>query len=335
MSFAISLTSLTTKLPAPIARGIGKTALALTKSSPILFAIGGAVLTVGAVIEASRRTPAFLEELEEYNKALEQQKQFKEDVESGKIVPKKPYDKKEQLQDRLSIYAKVVAAGVKHYGRAMLMIGGSFVCYGMALKILNGWFAGASAALAATKEELSHLEENVEKEYGAEVLQKLKGPNQSDMIIEGHVDENGETVVDNVVTTKSYDAYSRLFDEYNCPANWTKSPKRNFDFIKGIESWANLVLRTRGFIFLNEVYQALGFEWDKLSQAGQLVGWRYYDDPKEALLHRAANHVLFSINDASRTKTAEELAFIEGKERSVWLGFNVDPEPIVGALPIN
>lgn len=323
-------TKLLTKLPTPVARTIGKATLAATQASPIIFAVGGGILTIAAVIEAAKSTPAFLEELDAYNDMLDKQKEYVKKVEEGEIVPEEPYTKKQQTQDRLSIYAKIMVSGIKHYGKAMIMVGGSFACYGMALKILNGWLAGATAALAAKTEELTHLEENVEKEYGAEVLQKLKGPNKDEVVVSGHVDENGETVVDSVASSVNHDAYSILFDETN--SQWTKNASMNRDFLERCEKWANQLLRAKGFLFLNEVLKLLNYDDSELTQEGQIVGWRYYDDPAEAIAHNSRNEVKFGVLDKDKAHTPEELAFLEGKERNVWLTFNVDPEPIIGYL---
>ena len=330
LGMSSTLNSMAKRLPTPVTRGIGKVALIATKHSPLIFAIGGGILAIGAVIEAAKATPRFVEELDKYNGLLEEQKAFAQKVESGEIVLDKPYTKKEQRLDRIAIYAKVMATAVKSYGKSLILLGGSFACYGMALKILNGWFVGASASLAATQKELSHLEENVEKEYGAEVLQKLKGPNQSDMIIEGHVDENGKTVVDSSFPSVSYDANAILFD-VTTSDQWSKDPMQNVNFLRNVQRWANWHLISHGHIFENDIREKLGV---KKTQKGAIRGNMYYKDPAKALEKKAANQVVFSIFDKNRKLTPEEQAFLDGTERSVWITLNLDPEPIIfDALP--
>ena len=110
--------------------------------------------------------------------------------------------------------------------------------------------------------------------------------------------------------------YARLFDEVNSNA-WDKHSGYNLTFIKNIQRWANEELKARGVggvLFLNEVYDRLGFErvyegWD--------VGWIY--DPRNPNLH---NFVDFGLYDKNTSSEIE--AFLYGEENSVWLDFNID-----------
>lgn len=314
-------TKVITKLPKPVAGAVGKVSLAVTANSPWILAVGGGILAIGAVVEASRKTPRFMEDLEEYSKMLEEQKLYKEKVESGEIVPDRPYTKSDYVQDRMSIYAKIVVAGIKRYGKAAVLLLGSFTCFGMALKILNGWFAGASAALAMTQDELAHLEENVEKTYGTEVLQKLKGPDVSESVVGCHEDENGETVVDSVSEVTNYNAFSEIFDESN--RNWTKDPAKNRRFLAQVENYANDLLEARRYVFLNDVRNMLGFE---PTDAGQVYGWTCKASDPLSVKRR----ISLGIFDLGSNIDEATKAFLDGIERNVWLEFNVDKKPIVG-----
>jgi hypothetical protein len=102
--------------------------------------------------------------------------------------------------------------------------------------------------------------------------------------------------------------YARFFDEFS--TNWSKTPEYNMMFLRSQQQWANDRLNAFGFIFLNEVYEALGLE---RSQAGQIVGWK--------LKGNGDGHVdfgLYNIGDESSR------AFVNGLEASVLLDFNVD-----------
>ena len=103
------------------------------------------------------------------------------------------------------------------------------------------------------------------------------------------------------------DEYSRIFDE-SCPM-WTKDPEYNKMFILQQQMHANELLRQRGYLFLNEVYDMLGFVRTK---AGQLVGWIYNGEVEERV-----NFGLYNNTEQSRN-------FINGLERNILLTFNVD-----------
>lgn len=62
--------------------------------------------------------------------------------------------------------------------------------------------------------------------------------------------------------------YARTFD-ISCK-NWMNNQQHNTTFIKIQEQWLNDRLRAVGYVFLNEVYDALGLP---RSSQGQLVGW--------------------------------------------------------------
>ena len=104
--------------------------------------------------------------------------------------------------------------------------------------------------------------------------------------------------------------YARIFDELN--DNWEKDAELNLFFINGQLNYWNHILQTKGYVFLNEVYEALGFNPTK---AGQHVGW-YYD----AKNPKADNYIDFGIYDVNRRDASE---FVNGMERSVILDFNV------------
>jgi hypothetical protein len=74
-----------------------------------------------------------------------------------------------------------------------------------------------------------------------------------------------------------------------------------------------MMLEKKGYLFLNDVYEMLGFERTK---AGQVVGWIYnLDDPN------GDNHVDFGIYDGNN---ADKRQFVNGLERAILLDFNVD-----------
>ena len=87
----------------------------------------------------------------------------------------------------------------------------------------------------------------------------------------------------------------------------------NLVFLKQQQNWANELLKTRGHLFLNEVYDMLGIE---RSKAGQVVGWVYDETNPDC-----DNYVDFGIYDIYNER---KRAFVNGWERSILLDFNVD-----------
>ena len=92
-----------------------------------------------------------------------------------------------------------------------------------------------------------------------------------------------------------------------------KRSRVNLVFLKAQQQYANDLLRAKGRLFLNDVYDMLGIEKTK---AGQIVGWVY--DPENP---NGDNFVDFGIYDMSKERVR---AFVNGYEATILLDFNVD-----------
>lgn len=103
-------------------------------------------------------------------------------------------------------------------------------------------------------------------------------------------------------------AYARFFDE-SCPA-WTTNSEYNLTYLKQQQMYANELLKARGYMFLNEVYDMLGIARTK---AGQVLGWIY--DAENAT---GDNYIDFGIHNECNKR------FINGYDRIALLDFNVD-----------
>ena len=95
------------------------------------------------------------------------------------------------------------------------------------------------------------------------------------------------------------------FDSSNI--NWSRSPERNLYFLRMMQAEANDMLHSRGYLFLNEVYQLIGHP---ITTPGQLKGWI-----------RGGNDVDFGIYTVF---SKENNDFINGYSPVAFLDFNVD-----------
>lgn len=85
---------------------------------------------------------------------------------------------------------------------------------------------------------------------------------------------SGDNVgTDSVVIQLEEDNYSRFFDENN--QLWTKDNVMNRFTLNNQRKYMYDLLATRGYLFLNEAYDMLGFSRTK---NGQLVGWIYKEE---------------------------------------------------------
>jgi hypothetical protein len=108
-----------------------------------------------------------------------------------------------------------------------------------------------------------------------------------------------------LVDKSEWNAFTRIFDE-TCQS-YHKDVELNRQFLHFCQSRANVMLRTKGVVFLNDVYDMLGYE---RTREGHVYGWVYGGD--------GLNEIDFGIFDATNSR------FINGLERAVILNFNVD-----------
>lgn len=103
-----------------------------------------------------------------------------------------------------------------------------------------------------------------------------------------------------------YSPYARFFDEGS--PEWKKDPELNRLYIECQQRYLSQLLLTRGHVFLNEAYDALGLDRTK---EGAVVGWIY---PSE----KGDNYISFGMYEPRNAQ------FLDGTEPRILLDFNVD-----------
>lgn len=182
--------------------------------------------------------------------------------------------------------------------------------------------AALTAAYAALDNTFKTYRNRVKERYGEEVERQIRYGTTVDEIEVTELDAKGKEK-----TTKqkveSYDIsatdYAKVFDKYNengeINPNWTPDPYHNLSFLKAQQSWATYKLQADGYLLLNDVYDALGFEPTK---AGMVVGWIY--DEKNPV---GDNYVDFGLYDNGEC-TAVDFKGLGITAKPIPLDFNVD-----------
>ena len=114
--------------------------------------------------------------------------------------------------------------------------------------------------------------------------------------------------VDGLIEHNDLSQYARFFDD-GC-VGWTNNPEYNRAFLAFQQNYANDLLKVKGHLLLNEVYDMLGII---RSKAGCVVGWIY--DENNPI---GDNYIDFGLFN-KRNKD-----FINGYESVAILDFNVD-----------
>jgi hypothetical protein len=203
----------------------------------------------------------------------------------------------------------------KLYAPAVILGSASLGCLLASNDILRKRNAALSAAYMTVDKSFKEYRNRVAERFGDEIEKEIRYGIKAMEVETTVVNEDGSeiTITEQVKTMDPnlYSDYARFFDEAS-PC-WQNDPEYNLMFLKSQQQYANDLLKAKGRLFLNEVYDMLGIDRTK---AGQVVGWVY--NPENPT---GDNFVDFGIYDMSKERVR---AFVNGYETNILLDFNVD-----------
>ena len=294
-------------------RTFNKFGLQMKKHSPEILVGAGIVGVVASTVMACKATTKLDDVLEEPKEKIEKIHEFMEHPEN---VPEgKEYTEEDGKKDLTIVYTQTAVKVARLYAPAVVLGAVSIAAIVGGHAILRKRNIALAAAYATLDKGFKEYRGRVIERFGKELDRELRYNIKSKEIEEVQVAEDGTEVV----TTKTGDVadpnmnsiYARFFDD-GC-TGWTKDPEYNLMFLRDQQRYANDLLKSRGHIFLNEVYDMLGIQRTK---AGACVGWIY--DEKNPV---GDNFVDFGIYDLYKEKNRD---FVNGYERTILLDFNVD-----------
>lgn len=313
-----------TEIIAKVTQAFGKVRLGLKQHSPEILVTAGVAGTVVSTVLACKATTKIGEILEEPKHLIEAAHIA---VENETIHPKtgEIYTQKDANKDLAIIYAQTGIKLAKLYAPAIIVGVTSITCIFAGNNILRKRAVAMAAAYAAVDQGFKDYRERVKERFGDEVDKELRYNVQVKEIEKTVVNEDGTetTVKETVKVADPKGDFRKVFDELNF--NYHKDSGLNRCFLEGVQQFCNDKLRAQGYLFLNEVYDELGFD---RTRAGQVVGWVYDVENPD---HKGDNYVDFGMYEFEREKTAD---FLAGVENAIVLDFNVDG-PILDYLPEN
>lgn len=286
----------------------------IKKHSPEILIVTGIVGVVTSVVMACKATTKLNEVVEKSKEAINDVHDKVADVESG-IIKAEDYTPEVQRKELALAYGRTGLELVKLYAPSVTVGVLSLTAIISSNNILRKRNVALASAYAATEKLFKEYRSRVVDRFGKEEDRELRYNIKKREIEETTVNEDGsestrkKTI--NVVEGPMHDEFSRFFDETN--ANWTKNPESNKYFLMQVESYANRKLQEQGYLFLNDVLEALGFD---IISAGQVVGWTYDKGNPDS-----EGKVSFGIFDDVHISQAKA-NFINGYERSILLDFN-------------
>ena len=280
------------------------------KHSPEILAGVGVVGVVASTVMACKATMKL-------NDILEESKETRNKIREVESNPRyeEQYSHEDAKKDLTINYTQTGLKIAKLYAPAVILGSASLGCLLASNDILRKRNAALSAAYMTVDKSFKEYRQRVVDRFGEEVEKEIRYNIKAEEVTSTVVAEDGsETTVTETVKTMDpnlYSDYAKFFDEAS--PYWQKDPEYNFMFLKSQQQYANDLLKARGRLFLNEVYEMLGIEKTK---AGQIVGWVY--NPENPI---GDNFVDFGIFDMSKERVR---AFVNGYEPNILLDFNVD-----------
>ena len=240
-------------------------------------------------------------------------------VTTWKKLPERVDEKNYELgggADKMSAYSKMAGKVALDYMPPALMVGGGVAMVVWSHNKLRSRLAALGAAYATLEGMYAEYRSRVIEDYGEDIDRKFRlGIRDEELTYTKTLKNGKEKDVTEVCEAvhpdgSGYSMYARYFDQFNSNMH-VKDQEANFDFLRLQQNIANEKLNRKGYLFLNEVYDSLGF---KEVPEGQLVGW---------VKGMGDSFVDFGLFEA-RNADARNYVDYNGKETCFVLDFNVD-----------
>lgn len=298
-------------------RTFNKIVFQLKKKSPEILVAAGIAGVVISTVMACKATIKAIDVADETKETIDEIHEAEAD---GVTKAGKDYSADDTKKDLATTYIQTGVKYAKLYAPSVILGAASITCIVASHRVLKKRTIALAAAYTTLDESFKSYRGRVMERFGEQVEKELRYNIKAKEIEKTVVDEKGkEKKVKETVDVPAaegwdpsqYSPYARIFDETH--PQWTKNAEMNLYYLKARQAQATDMLRARGHLFLNEVYDMLGFPRTK---AGAVVGWLY--DPKHPEL--GDTYVDFGMYDVQRPKAVD---FVNGYERSFILDFNV------------
>lgn len=245
------------------------------KHSPEILIVAG---ITGTVVSAVLACKATLKVGEIAEKAKDDVDRIYAAAESGTTEAGEVYTAEDSKKDLTIVYVQTGVKYAKLYGPSIILGALSITSILASNNILRKRNIALAAAYTAVDKGFKEYRGRVVERFGEKVDQELRYGIKAKKIEETEVDP--ETGKEKKIKKTVEVADPNLKSDFACYFDKTsRSYETNRDFnmmfLRAQQNYANDLLRARGHLFLNEVYDMLDLP---RTTAGQIVGWTF--DPK-------------------------------------------------------
>jgi hypothetical protein len=256
-----------TMIKGVVTRGVGRGILIGRKYSPQILLGIGIVSGITSTVLACKATLKADEVLDEARDQIARVKT------AHATVPAERYSEMDYRKDMTVVYRDAAVGFAKLYWPAITLGGVSIACVLGAHGIMSRRNVALVAAYKAVEKSFADYRKRVVDRFGEEVERDIKLGIQRDSYTEITFDADGNEIKSEtndipIIDPNGISQYAKIFDSTN--KNWDPTNSYNMLFLTNHQRIANDILHSRGHLFLNEVYEMLGFEH---TPAGAVVGW--------------------------------------------------------------
>ena len=299
------------KVSTSAARFAGKAEFTIKKNSPEILLGAGIVGFVGTIVLACRATCRADEVLEFHRRKIKDINDAKE-IADADPEGEMSYDVEIYRQDKAIRYLKTTGSLAKLYAPTVAVGTLSLACILTSRNIMQKRYLGVVAAYNGVSAAFEEYRKRVRDEYGEGLDKHFRyGTTYEELPV---YDENGKKTKEKEQVEKTEtemvmptDDSCRFFDSSN--PNWDKNPTFSMMWLRGQQNILNDILHTRGHVFLNEVYDALGFPH---TPQGAVLGW---------IDGEGDNCIDFGLYDPNKENVRR---FVNGVDNVIMLEFNHD-----------
>lgn len=265
---------------------LGKVTFGLKKHSPEILVVAGVVGTVASTVMACKATLKVDEVLDDTKMKLEK---VHEATEVGETEGGVEYSAEDGKKDTTIIYIQSGLKLAKLYAPAIILGTLSITSILASNNILRKRNMALAAAYATVDRTFKEYRSRVVDRFGEQIDNELRYGIKAEEVEEKVTDEKGkEKKVKKsipIINPDDLSDFAILIDHNNL--NYSESTEYMQLFLNAQQHYANDLLRTRGSLVLNTVYDALSVDSTK---AGMVVGWVY--DAKNPI---GDNYVEFNV----------------------------------------
>lgn len=255
------------KLPVKVSQKLGKFNRGVAKNSPLLLSIGGVIglgVTAYLAYKSAGKVSKITDELE------------KRRIDEKTILAMQEDDLDEAGQQTLEelqtnfkpIKRTEVVRDIAGAVAAPVLVGSLSICsIALSYYILNNRVLNLAASLATATAQNAYFEKKFKKDYGEDEYKKFVEPTTVEE--QTYTDSKGKEKTKKVsVANKDMNLGGQWFDQSSEYAS--DDHAYNMQYIRTQEDILNQKLFRDGFLLLNQVRDALGFD---RTRDGALVGW--------------------------------------------------------------